>query len=183
MRRKTISFTLAAGLALGALLSVPVNASARPQPLAAGKASVAPDIPVSGTFNIHNFNASGKCLGIDGTGLAGDWTCTSNKDQRWHWGSEIGSGDRQLVNGNGQCLAVQNGNIFQGARLVAFTCLGSDHEDQYWAVGQAVPGGTPIYNDVGFPQGWAVGVQGGSTGNGVPVVLWEPDGSNNQVWS
>lgn len=38
----------------------------------------------AGSGNIANYGASGKCIGIS-NGLAGDWNCTQNGDQRWHW--------------------------------------------------------------------------------------------------
>jgi hypothetical protein len=63
----------------------------------------------NGTFQIHNAGASGKCIGISYY-IAGDWNCTTNPDQTWHWGDANAYGWYQLVNGNGQCLAVAGGS-------------------------------------------------------------------------
>src|SRR5581483_8401330 len=62
------------------------------------------------TFHIRNDKASGKCIGIASIGYAGDWNCTNNPDQTWHWGDRAGaSGWAELVNGNGQCLSLSAG--------------------------------------------------------------------------
>jgi len=149
----------------------------------------------TGSFRLHNVNAVGKCIGIDGSGLAGDWTCTTNADQTWHWGTDPilpNTNWDQLINGqsvNGQpvCLGVQGGSDAMGARIVAWPCLGTGHPDQYWNLGQSNFGGFNILNyqalfDPNTPAS-LIGVAGGSTANGAPIILWSNDGTQNQFWS
>lgn len=179
---------MAAALPL-VLLAGSAAASAAPtQPQAARPTGLvmAPEIPSTGTFNIHNANALGKCIGIDASGNAGDWNCTSNRDQTWHWGAAIATGWFQLINGNGKCLGVAGGSDAEGARIVAFTCLGTGHPDQYWALGAAGFGGNNINNYKAFfdpnTPAQLIGVQGGSTANGAALILWRYDGTANQFW-
>jgi Ricin-type beta-trefoil lectin domain-like len=186
-RTLAITALMAAALPLG-LLGSATAASAASAPQKTAKAmglAVTPDIPSAGGFNIYNANASGKCIGI-ADGLAGDWNCTSNPDQTWHWGAVNASGWQQLINGNGLCLGVQGGGDAQGTRIVAFTCLGTGHPDQYWTVGDDGYGGNNILNYEAYSDPNTsvslIGVGGGSTANGAPVVLWYYDGTANQFW-
>jgi Ricin-type beta-trefoil lectin domain-like len=179
---------VAAALPLGLLASA-ATASAAPTRQQAVKPMglvMTPNVPHNGTFNIHNANANGKCIGIDSSGKAGDWNCTSNRDQTWQWGSAIQPGWLQLINGNGKCLGVQAGSDAVGARIVAFTCLGTGHPDQYWALGAAGFGGNNINNFKAFfdpnTPAQLIGVAGGSTANGAAAVLWSFDGTANQFW-
>ena len=140
---------------------------------------------VLGGFRIHNYNASGKCIGI-ANGLAGDWDCTSNPDQDWHWGYPIAPGWRELVNGNGQCLAVNGASTSAGARILGYECVKS--EDQYWATEDSpVAGQSYLVNyKARFSRsatGRIVGVAGASTANGAPLVLWPAEGHPDQFWS
>jgi hypothetical protein len=127
----------------------------------------------TGGFQIHNANPNspGKCIGISGN-LAGDWNCTTNPDQTWHWGSAIASGWYQLVNGKGQCLAVNGASDSAGARILGWSCVGS--ADQYWALFDNGDGTARIVNYHGWfdptATAWVVGVWGGDnvTDNGAP---------------
>ena len=135
----------------------------------------------SGTFNIYNYNAFGKCIGI-AHGTAGDFYCTTNPDQTWHWGAANSTGWKELVNGNGQCLAVAGGSTSAGASIIGYSCIKT--ADQYWALGS---GFTQLFNYKGTfdtnGTGWVVGVAGGSTSNGQRLVLWWEDGTDNQLWA
>src|SRR5690242_18139176 len=79
--------------------------------VATGLFMAASPAAAASTFRIQSTDF-GKCVGIETThNFAGDWTCTHNPDQTWHWGAEIaGSGFRQLINGNNKCLATSGGN-------------------------------------------------------------------------
>jgi hypothetical protein len=183
---------LASVAILGTLMTGVPAASAAPArhavQLDARTAASAPDlsaapaavvIPLDLPGNIVN-QYTGKCIGI-ANGVAGDWTCTHNADQTWHWGASVATGWYQLINGNGQCLAVDGGTIRQGSRILGFKCVGS--ADQYW---WRYAGVGPISNYKGFSDpdtAWVIGVGGGSTSNGAPVVLWPDDGSTNQLWN
>lgn len=136
--------------------------------------------------DIENQNAPDKCIGIS-VGLAGDWYCTSNPDQTWYW--EYGKYDSNgllwanLVNGDGQCLAVAGGSTDAGAAIWGYTCVRS--LDQYWLVDSPY-NWAPLVNQKGFESGTGndvVGVAGGSTDNGARLVLWWfVDGAANQLW-
>ena len=132
-----------------------------------------------GTFQIHNVRAAGKCIGIS-AGLAGDWNCTTNPDQTWHWGPANSFGFNELINGNGQCLAVSGGSVSQGARILGYSCLGTS--DQYWLTG--IDDDLLNYNWVANVSAVAsvVGVGGASTANGAPLVLWSANTSTDQKW-
>lgn len=191
LRKLAITAVLAAALPIGFLAHASAASAASVQPpTAKGMGLVlTPTIPGvgnSGDFNIHNANARGKCIGINASGDAGDWNCTTNPDQTWHWGAAISSGWFQLVNRNGKCLGVAGGSDARGARVVAFTCLGTGHPDQYWALGAAGFGGNNINNFKAFfdpnTPAQLIGVSGGSTANGAAVVLWSSDGTANQFW-
>lgn len=188
LRRLVIAAVVAATPLLGIVANATAASAASQQPRPAKQTGlvITPNIPRTGGFNIHNSNALGKCVGIDASGFAGDWNCTSNSDQTWHWGSAAAQGWLQLINGNGKCLGVQGGGDANGTRIVAFTCLGTGHPDQYWAPGAAGNGGNNINNFQAFfdpnTPAQLIGVSGGSTANGAPLVLWFSDGTANQFW-
>jgi hypothetical protein len=143
-----------------------------------------PRVGVQAEFRIHNYNARGKCIGI-ANGLAGDWDCTSNPDQTWHWGEANKEGWRELVNGEGKCLAVNGGSTDAGARILGYACVKSS--DQYWEFWSTPPwdGWSTLMNYKGWiwgSSGWAVGVAGGSTANGAALVLWSSEGHADQIW-
>ncbi|MER6514970.1 hypothetical protein ABT158_49745 [Nonomuraea sp. NPDC001636] len=71
---------------------------------------------------------SDRCIGIAGSGNAGQWTCTAAADQSWDWGGGVLY--RQLVNGQGKCLGVKNSDRTQGAQIVARYCTGT--LDEFW---------------------------------------------------
>jgi hypothetical protein len=148
-------------------------------------------IPASGgSFEITNFEFP-KCIGISGAppdGQAGDWDCTTNPDQLWHWGNAFPSDPdfRQLVNGRGQCLGVAGGSDQQGALIVGWTCLGTGHPDQYWAQEFRLNGTPGLMNEHGINDpsatAWLIGVQGASSANGANLVLWPDTGHPDQEW-
>ena len=187
LRRLAITTVMAAVLPLSLLAgATAASASVPPQAAKPMGLLIASELPEAGDFNIHNANAPGKCIGIDTNGLAGDWNCTANRDQVWTWAEALYPGWQQLVNLNGQCLGVQGGSEAVGARIVAWSCLGTGHPDQYWQRGRAAYGGNELnnyqaYSDPNTPAQLA-GVAGGSTANGAPVILWYEDDTQNQFW-
>ncbi|MHC3469500.1 RICIN domain-containing protein [Streptomyces sp. 7R007] len=142
---------------------------------AATTAPASADILSPTGANLHNYN-SGRCIGISG-GYAGDWTCTGNPDQLWHVGSANSAGWHQVINGNGECLAVSGGSTSQGALVRTWACNGG--ADQYWASSQY---SGDLYYLVNYKSGLIVGVQGGSTANGARLVLWEAQAHADQLW-
>ncbi|GAA1501427.1 hypothetical protein GCM10009827_010840 [Dactylosporangium maewongense] len=137
---------------------------------------------------IYNRNAA-KCIGI-ANGLAGIYTCTTNNDQTWH--SPAGSCHPtyptycMYVNGDGRCLAVNGGNIYNGSRILGFPCTGS--LDQYWARALDPNQNSVEHNLMNLKGGLegcacVLAVQSISTYNGAPVVLWASNGSADQHWT
>jgi hypothetical protein len=156
--------------------------------LARPAGGLAPIPPPGSFFRIHNFEF-GKCIGISGAppdGQAGDWNCTTNPDQTWSWGDPFPGtfgAYRQLVNGRGQCLGVAGGSDQQGAMIVGWTCLGTDHFDQYWESVPNLPEGQPsLINFDNGGTGVLIGVQGASSANGANLVLWTDTGHPDQQW-
>jgi hypothetical protein len=142
----------------------------------------------SATFSIYNYQSvtadKNLCLGITGDAdnkPAVLWTCEGSKDQTWHFGAELGTtGFYELINGLGQCLAVQGGSDEEGADLYGWTCEGT--EDQYWTVYDAKCKDTfcPINN---YESGYVIGVEGGSDEPGAAIVQWPfEENANNQYW-
>lgn len=142
-------------------------------------ASAATFIPhTNSTFSLVNENAA-KCIGIDSSGYAGDWYCTTNPDQTWHWGdNETFS---PLINGNGQCLGVQNGSTAQGAFIKGGTCNGA--ADQLWTADMICVVNNNYFCLFNYNSGWVIGVQYGSPSNGAHLVQWINDGSPDQEWT
>jgi hypothetical protein len=119
------------------------------------------------------------------------WHCNGNPDQQWRWGTTAsynGIVYQQLENGHNQWLGTDGGLTNIGTELVSWTCLGSDHPDQYWAA--------PYYTDCGLGhiiydyatvaagQLNVIGTLGGGTStDGTPIILWDFQNScNNQIW-
>jgi hypothetical protein len=130
---------------------------------------------------------SGLCLGISG-GLdhapAVQFTCLNHPDQKWSVGQTDESGYYQIINGDGQCLGVQSGSAATDARVVAWTCEGPSHPDQYWYIDTGLQcGGEPYYPIFNQNSGDVVGVSGNSLSSGAAVVQWPwQDQCNNQEW-
>ncbi|GIH16893.1 RICIN domain-containing protein [Rugosimonospora africana] len=146
-----------------------------------------PAAAASDTFAIHNNYAQGRCIAISG-GFAVDLTCSSRADdQIWHWGAPNADGWQQLINNNGQCLAVQNGSTAYGASIKAGTCYGPSNPDQYW--GYLSDPAEPLYIanykasfDPSHDGLWVICVKDGSTANGAALRLGPATGNPDQFW-
>lgn len=192
--RQTISrLAAASGIAIGLSVGIAAaSASATVTPAASAKviaAHVAPAVipdglPTSGSFQIHNYHASGKCIGISG-GFAGSWNCTTHPDQTWHWGAGCplsgACGWVQLMNGNpNTCLSVSGSSLAEGARITAEAC-NTSRDDQYWEqVSSPVSGQSYLEN---YGSGYVIGVSGASTSNGAELVQWARNTNGDQYWS
>jgi hypothetical protein len=159
----------------GAAGSASASAGVRPQTLFLGQ--------------LKNF-ASGLCLGISSGAIDGDAvqaTCVHHNDQEWTAGDPVGNGFYRIYNKNNQCLGVSAGETHNGAQVVATPCLGG-HDDQLWFYTNNVspqcdyPFFGPIFNDKATNK--VIGVAGGSTATGAPIVIFDFQGQcNNQYWS
>jgi hypothetical protein len=145
---------------------------------------------------INNWVNTSMCLGIRG-GLSTPgtpavlWHCNGNPDQQWHWGNAAvynGIQYKQLVNGHGQCLGTNGGNIGLAVKLVSYTCYGSNHPDQYWVAPTYTNCGSGhfIYDAAAILDGslLVIGTAGGNTStNGTSIILWPfQDSCNDQMW-
>jgi hypothetical protein len=145
---------------------------------AATTGKVVPDIPRFGTFQIHNYHANGKCIGISNT-WAGDWNCNStHPDQNWRWGQSNFFGYQQIINNDERCLGVDGGSTARGARIRDWSCNGND--DQYWALIDTGVAGTSYI--VNFKSGYVIGVLNASTANGAELVQWSRNTNGDQYW-
>jgi hypothetical protein len=139
----------------------------------------------TGTFSLENYN-SHECLGIAGgadDANAIQWDCNGAPDQTWHIGQEDGaSGYYQIVNGDGECLGVYAISTTEGAAVVGWDCLGTTHQDQYWAWAEA-PGDPGYYYLMDHNSGEVVGVWDNGTTEGTQIVQWPNQRTpNNQLW-
>ena len=161
-------------------------------------------IPVAGstdTFTLVNY-ASGYCLGIAGGSPtvgtdAVQWNCNGNPDQQWAVRSTTTVDgvvfDQLESNDNALCLGVSGGSTTEGAKLVGWNCLGTDHQDQWWAnIDSEASGGPycdgyePIANlkDAEAGKTYVIGTQGGSSAEGADLVQWNWQKTcNNQYWA
>jgi len=167
-------------LPLGLLASAPAASATSVQRQAVKPTGLVFMPNATGGGVIESLANPNRCIGIDSSGLAGLWNCTSNPDQDWQWVIfPIAPGWRPLENGLGQCLGVQGGSDAMGARVVGWPCLGTGHPDQYWNLGTHPPAlGNTLLNYKAFydPNTPAslIGIAGGST--------WSDDGVENQLW-
>jgi hypothetical protein len=133
------------------------------------------------TFQIMD-NLTQKCIGIVGSGLAGSWNCTTNPDQTWHWGAANSAGFTQLVNGNGDCLGVDQESRNYGANLYALSCNGSN-ASQYWTPLTSPDSSSGYYYLENYNSGYVIGVGGGLTTNGASLVQWPKLTHPDQYWT
>jgi Ricin-type beta-trefoil lectin domain-like len=169
---------VAAGISLGIVL-VPGASATSGVP----SASAVSRIP-AGTITFVNLTST-RCIGIDG-GKAGIFNCSYLRDQAWSVIRTRKAGGvywAQLENNSGQCLGVAGNSAKAGARVVAQKC-NRRNRSQYWnntKEGVVCSAGfTPIVN---LKSGDVVGVSGGATGNGSPVVIFTYQKTcNNQFW-
>jgi hypothetical protein len=187
MKRLPLAALAAIGLAAGIIgIAAPTQAAAPARGTAAtqaparvaaaGRASAITE-HYNGTLVFVNFSVD-RCIGIAG-GNAGIYNCTFINDQAWKViASKTVSGNvyAQIENQKGQCLGVSK------TRVVGQACNGTNN-DQYWnntLKGVVCGAGTPVVN---LGTGDVVGVSGGSTANGAPVVIFGYQGKcNNQFW-
>jgi len=156
-----------------------------------GPTKAIPVPAVVATFEEVNWQ-SGKCMGLaGGSSTPGTdavlWNCNGHPDQQWSIRSTATVNgfkyDQFESNDGALCLGVAGGSTAEGAKLVGWPCLGTDHPDQWWRV-QPVGCGSP-YNDAfqNLQDGWVIGTQGGSLAEGTDLVQWKTQGlCNNQVW-
>lgn len=194
MQRKSLTL-ITTGIAAMALAGGIMTAAARAsaggaaRPVRPGSAEVGGLVMTassSGGFRIHNSNARGKCIGIAPSTWAGDYYCTTNPDQTWHWGAANKAGFRELINGQGKCLGVNGGSTTPGALLRAWPCNG--HGDQFWHSEFTSTSPAYILNYQSTEHGngdiVVIGVKYGSTANGAALIQWPAEvGHTDQMWS
>jgi hypothetical protein len=189
--RRTLALAALPVIAATAVLATsPASAQASVTPAVAPRHAAGHGRPDTsfppGTFTFVNYNSS-LCLGINGSGDAGQWPCTYVNDQAWHQGAQYGnSGYFQVINVNGQCLGVSGASRSQGARVVGFRCI-SSHPDQYWTVNTSVTcikSGITFYPIINKNSGQVLGVAGNSLSRSAAVVQWPYQSiCNNQFWA
>jgi hypothetical protein len=115
------------------------------------------------------------------------WAYTGALNQWWDTrnNNSFGGSFFQLASANsGKCMGIIGGGTGQGAQVVQWDCYGRDHPDQYWAYVPtgAYVGDNPVWEIVNLNTGMCLGVTGGSTSIGAPVVQWACNGHPDQNW-
>lgn len=136
--------------------------------MAAMLTTVALSAPASATNNPweHRLrNGYGKCLGVTASGYIGQWTCTNNNDQIWHWDEYS-----HLLNRNNACIGLEHGQVVQGENLVTFGgCAG-------WTFDI----GNTLVNTA--DDTLTIGIYGGHDNDGGGAVLWHVNTNPDQQW-
>jgi hypothetical protein len=91
----------------------------------------------TGTYEIVNVGAPGKCLGNWGNTNQQQntliiWSCNNNKDQTWTVTSEYGTTASLVSNGWGLCMSTYNQGTGEGTFAVQRTC--DNGWDQNWFI-------------------------------------------------
>ncbi len=132
-------------------------------------------------------NHSGKCLTVQGASKANNATvnqyrCVGARNQQW--AVERGGGDPSLgtlvlrnVN-SGKCLTV-HGGAAKGARLDQYDCIAGTN--QSFSYLPTTLRHTPLYAHP-LSGKLTVDVQGASTADNAPVILWRDNHNSNQRW-
>jgi hypothetical protein len=146
-----------------------------------------PTGPLGNFLNVH----SNLCVGVSGGYAVLENCYNDTQDEVWSPRSSytdiFGTTWYQWVNGDDECLSIAGASTAQDARVVA-----RDHEcgtvstnpDQFWSNPDSV-NGDDMYN---FDTQWVLGVQGGSTASGAPLVeagTYCPLGNDchpDQIW-
>jgi hypothetical protein len=153
----------------------------------------------TGKFTLHNYQ-TGLCLGVAaGTPTRGTplvvWTCDQSANQNWQQltgASFVGWIELQNFVADDRCMN-DIGNVLSsdGTKIGIDKCYDTDYggvilNDSFQAhyVGNDL-NGNECYNFVD-QNALAVGVSGGKTGNGQPIILWsnfhDPYNHPDQIW-
>jgi hypothetical protein len=170
-------------------MAVPADAATVAAPAASSTPSYYPPTTATTTYWTYvNYDQTNGifCLGIDSSGNAGIWGCTSKNDQAWKYSGRTISADGytfyQLENQDGKCLGVSGGGTTNGTQVVGYTCEPTSHPDQYWAYLNEECGAQyfPLVN----ADGVVIGVKGADMKVGQPVIAYEYQNvCNNQFWT
>jgi hypothetical protein len=184
-----IAMSATIGLASAASASTPAgtvhhHAAGKAKLSATGSKTIA--APAAAWTGAIRNNKSHLCLGIAADGYAGQWNCTGNPDQTWHPGSydPYGYGFLSLINGDGKCLGVRSGAYADASPVVAWVaepCNGNP--DQYWSGNPNTGVIDNLNGDLFGPGEMVLAVDGSSTANGAPVIIFHFVGSGDQYWS
>jgi hypothetical protein len=142
-----------------------------------------PGGPLGETWKNYN---SGMYLDVSGPSASNgtvvhQWTYNGMDNQWWfRYAGNYGYVFTRF--GPNHCLGVSGASISAGAAVVEWACNGS--ADQQWIFkptgGNA--DGLPLYNIVNLKSHDCLGVAGGSTLRGAPVVQWPCNGHPDQEW-
>ncbi len=133
-------------------------------------ASLAISAPAFANWEWRLKNGNNRCLGVTASGYIGQWPCTWNADQVWHYDT-----DDHLFNRNNDCIRRQHGRNQQGEQLVTF---GQDDCVRWTAVR-----GESNFTDEDS-QDWSLvlAIYGGHANSGAGATLWAWNGNPDQVW-
>ncbi|MGX5186179.1 RICIN domain-containing protein [Streptomyces avermitilis] len=134
--------------------------------------------PTASAASLGLRNGYDYCLGSlngDNRTSARTWNCNGNPDQLWTFkydAEDVLGKFYQIVNRNGQCLGILNGDTYRGATASVWDCNGN--ADQKW-----YRSGTEIVN-----RKTKMCLAGsGSFGVGAGAIQWSCNGHKDQKWS
>ncbi|MER6332644.1 RICIN domain-containing protein [Streptomyces sp. NPDC001034] len=82
---------------------------------------------------------------------------------------------------SGQCVALPGGTMDAGAQVIQWPC--GAFNDHFWILKYAfTQGSTSYYQAVNLNSGQCLGVQGGSTDAGAPVIQWPCGDYHDHYW-
>jgi Ricin-type beta-trefoil lectin domain-like len=149
-----------------------------------GAGLVAGAVPANAASGVPIYNySSNLCLGVAGSGNAGQYNCNSSEyNQQWRL-VYVGSGQYEIINGNGACLYVEGLAQANGAQLKAST----SECNQTWYIGEwTYPGAGEAQTLSAYYTNspWVAGISGGSLNSGAQAVLWQHQSPphENQYW-
>jgi hypothetical protein len=135
---------------------------------------------------LQYFNyATQQCLAIySGTNDAITYSCNGHADQQWNIVPDSATGGTELVNGNGKCLATNDGATAGGTQVIQWSC--NNHPDQDWSFADAAPGYPSgsygqVYNvgaSAAQHENMCLAVYAGTTN----VIIWPCNGHGDQEW-
>jgi hypothetical protein len=98
-------------------------------------------------------------------------TLEASTHQRWHYDAKTG-----LITGfDGRVLDVEGGSKAKAAKVLYYDKKPADNLNQQWDYKDG-------YFVTRMGTGFVIDVNGGSMTNGTALILWDPNGQNNQKW-
>lgn len=144
--------------------------------------------PAAGAAPIYSrwqSKKSGMCFAVSGGRMVNgqpiiQWPCNdASPEQFWTWS---GTGASKMVRNKKNpnfCLSVPNNWLYNGVKLTIWTCQGASGQLWYSPIIREEPDYAMIQRGA---TELIVSVLGGSTAAGAPIVQWELNWYDEQLW-